>query len=172
MIGYLHESLTRRILYLELFKKLLNAWSTKASIVNTSHEQHLYLTKCILICVSYMDANDKDPMANGKISDFFKISLQKLIIYFKDLLKPILNGVEKHLCSPIVRMQTLGMIVGENLMNDLVWAEQHEDLKKLKFEVKKWLKKITLIKIITSKSRSGFKVWTNWRSKMAHFVEK
>ena len=32
-------------------------------------------------------------------------------------------------------MQTLGMIVGENLMNDLVWAEQHEDLKKLKFEV-------------------------------------
>ena len=85
-----------------------------------------------------MDANDKDPMANGKISDFLKkISLQKLIIYFIDLLKPILNGVEKHLCSPIVRMQTLGMIVGENLMNDLVWAEQHEDLKKLKFEVKK-----------------------------------
>lgn len=67
VIGYLHESpTTRRVLYYELLRKLLHAWSTKASIVNTSHEQHLYLTKCILVCVSFMDASDKEPMASGR----------------------------------------------------------------------------------------------------------
>lgn len=67
VIGYLHESptTTRRVLFYELLRKLLNAWSTKASIVNTSHEQHLYLTKCILVCVSFMDPSDKEPMASG-----------------------------------------------------------------------------------------------------------
>ena len=65
VIGYLHESKTRRNLYYELFKKLLDAWSTKASIVNTSHEQHLYLTKCIVVCVSFMDESDRSNLANG-----------------------------------------------------------------------------------------------------------
>lgn len=65
VIGYLHESKNRRNLYYELFKKLLDAWSTKASIVNTSHEQHLYLTKCIVVCVSFMDESDRSNLANG-----------------------------------------------------------------------------------------------------------
>lgn len=44
--------------------------------------------------------------------------------------------MQKHLCSPLEQTRTLGMIVGENLMNDLAWAERSEDLKRLKFEVK------------------------------------
>ena len=34
-------------------------------------------------------------------------------------MKSVLKGVEKHLSSPIQQMRTLGMIVGEILMNQL-----------------------------------------------------
>ena len=49
-------------------------------------------------------------------------------------MKSVLKGVEKHIASPIQKMRTLGMIVGEILMNRLQ-VEQNEE-KKLKFDVK------------------------------------
>ena len=49
----------------------------------------------------------------------------------------LLRGVEMHLQSPIDSVRTLGMVVGENLMNYLNRYESADlDLnKKLKFEV-------------------------------------
>ena len=50
----------------------------------------------------------------------------------------LLKGVERHLHSPLERMRTLGMIVGESLMNDLNQvqsANATEAPPKLKFEV-------------------------------------
>jgi len=50
----------------------------------------------------------------------------------------LLKGVEKHLHSPIDKVRTLGMVVGENLMNDLNRFENLNDKnesRKLKFEV-------------------------------------
>ncbi len=50
----------------------------------------------------------------------------------------LLRGVEKHLHSPIESMRTLGMVVGENLMNDLNPFELSDksENRKLKFDVK------------------------------------
>jgi hypothetical protein len=50
----------------------------------------------------------------------------------------LLQGVERHLYSPIENMRTLGMIVGENLMNELnefYLKKFDEQSKKLKFQV-------------------------------------
>ncbi len=50
----------------------------------------------------------------------------------------LLKGVECHLHSPIENLRILGMIVGENLMNDLNPAnssKSEEPTKQLKFEV-------------------------------------
>lgn len=71
LIGYLYESPAGRSMYYELFRKLLNAWSTKASLINTPYEQHLYLTKCIIVCVSFMDDKDKDELASRKLNKLF-----------------------------------------------------------------------------------------------------
>lgn len=110
IIGYLYESPSRKHLYHETFRKILSIWCTQGSIANTSYEQHLYLTKFILVCKSYMVENDKDKLST-------------------DVINYVLKGVEAHLSSPIESMRLLGMIVGENLMNEFSESEN-----KLKFE--------------------------------------
>lgn len=65
LIGYLCDSDSRRPLYYEVFRKLLNAWSTQTSIINTSYEQHLYLTKCILVCLAFSENKDKSILFQG-----------------------------------------------------------------------------------------------------------
>ena len=54
-------------------------------------------------------------------------------------MKTLLKGVDKHLHSPIENLRTLGMIVGENLMNDLNnnynKGEDGSEKNELKFEV-------------------------------------
>jgi hypothetical protein len=59
-------------------------------------------------------------------------------MHFEDLMKTLLKGVDKHLHSPIENLRTLGMIVGENLMNDLnnnYNKEDSSEKNELKFEV-------------------------------------
>jgi hypothetical protein len=59
-------------------------------------------------------------------------------------MKSVLKGVEKHLSSPIQQMRTLGMIVGEILMNQL---NEEKNLEKcLKFEVRLEFGKLTIKK--------------------------
>ena len=53
-----------------------------------------------------------------------------------------MQGVERHLHSPLENMRTLGMIVGENLMNDLNSVQSAtvtEAPPRLKFEVLSYL---------------------------------
>jgi hypothetical protein len=53
-------------------------------------------------------------------------------------MRMLLKGVEKHLHSPIDKVRILGMVVGENLMNELNRygnLNEKTDNKKLKFEV-------------------------------------
>lgn len=51
---------------------------------------------------------------------------------------PLLHGVEKHLSSPIEKTRTLGMFVGEKLMNRLndFLSKNDDQNKQLKFDVK------------------------------------
>ena len=54
-------------------------------------------------------------------------------------MKFVLRGVDKHLHSPENRVRTLGMIVGENLMNELNkldFSDPKEENRPLKFEVR------------------------------------
>jgi len=61
------------ILFLKkLFKNLLNTWSNQTSIINTSFEQHFYLTKCIIVSESFMEEKDRDVLADGKFRDVKK----------------------------------------------------------------------------------------------------
>lgn len=53
-------------------------------------------------------------------------------------MKFVLRGVDKHLHSPVDRVRTLGMVVGENLMNELNKldvSDSNEENRPLKFEV-------------------------------------
>jgi hypothetical protein len=62
-----------------------------------------------------------------------------MFFIYKELMGILLHGVEKHLHSPIQNLRTLGMVVGENLMNDLNPFNMNEKTekkeKKLKFDV-------------------------------------
>lgn len=49
-------------------------------------------------------------------------------------MKNVLKGVENHLSSPIKRIQTMGMYIGETLINNL--NNNIDESKNLKFEVK------------------------------------
>ena len=68
-----------------------------------------------------------------------KFSLFKITkILYLDLIRMLLKGVDKHLHSPIDKIRILGMVVGENLMNDLNRFEnlnEKSDNRRLKFEV-------------------------------------
>ena len=76
----------------------MNTWSQQTSIKNTSYDQHLYLTKCIIVCHSFWNETDKNVLA-------------------EDLMKLLLKGVEQHLHSPIANLRTLGKI------NNLFWKK-------------------------------------------------
>ncbi len=65
LIGYLCYSDKSRQLYYEVFEKLLNAWSTQTSIINTSYEQHLYLTKCIIVCLAFSEKEERTTLSQG-----------------------------------------------------------------------------------------------------------
>ncbi len=76
LIGFVHETAIvngKKQLYYDIFKSLFNTWSNQTSIMNTSYEQHLYLTKCILVCISYMQNEDKDTLADGLFAFFVDI---------------------------------------------------------------------------------------------------
>ncbi|CAF1076456.1 unnamed protein product, partial [Brachionus calyciflorus] len=119
LLGYLFKIEKFHQNYYELFKRLLNSWSNQASIANTSYEQHLYLSKCIIIGFSYLDDQGKATLS-------------------QDITKPLLNGVEKHLHSPFDNIRLLGMIIGEIIMNDLFKEIEKDDPKKsLTFDYEK-----------------------------------
>jgi hypothetical protein len=73
MIGYLYDSATRRHLFFGLFADLIRTWATQQSIANTSYEQHLYITKTIIVCLSFVSAGndtDKARLSNGMLIHF------------------------------------------------------------------------------------------------------
>lgn len=78
LIGYVRHVEENRIFYREMFSKLLATWSCHTSFTNTSYEQHLFLTKCILICFSYLDESDKKHFTQGRMESFKK---KKKIIF-------------------------------------------------------------------------------------------
>lgn len=67
IIGYLHDSPSRRFLFYDTFKEAISIWSSVASISNTSYEQQFHLTKCLVVFNAFLDDNDKNTIGSGKI---------------------------------------------------------------------------------------------------------
>lgn len=68
MIGYVRFVQESREIYNEIFSKLLVAWSSYTSFTNTSYDQHLFLTKCVLISYSFLDENDRKIFTQSTIN--------------------------------------------------------------------------------------------------------
>ncbi|RNA16175.1 telomere length regulation TEL2 -like protein, partial [Brachionus plicatilis] len=124
--GNVQES---QAIYHEMFNKLLTSWSCYASYTNNPYEQHYFLTKCILVCYSLLEESDRK-------------------LFTQELLKPLLNGVEKHLHSAFENVRLLGMVIGEVLMNGLFLDTENNDAKKiLKFEYEHTDETLSLISL-------------------------
>lgn len=100
-----------------LVTNLLNTWSNKFSINHTSYEQHLYITKFIVLTVKYLTE------FNIKLSSRTSGDLQGKLIH----------GIPIHLESPNVKIRVIGMATGEIVLNYLKKYTETQNIE-LKFE--------------------------------------
>ncbi|KAM4715686.1 telomere length regulation protein TEL2 homolog [Anableps anableps] len=110
VLGYLASDRDRRPLLIQVLRSVSQAWANPSAVKHTPLEQQLYVSKTLLLAASLL--NDSE--------------LQELR---SDLLQCMLGGMQSHLDSSVVRIRTMGMVVGECLSSrmDLNGA-------KLKFE--------------------------------------
>jgi hypothetical protein len=95
-------------LFITLIKELLNSWSSRQSIRNTSLEQHIYVTKLVLLAIS----TSNSALSNAQKSEF------KRKIY---------DGVQPHIESSNKRLRCIGMITAELILALLEPIESVED---------------------------------------------
>ncbi|XP_058801183.1 telomere length regulation protein TEL2 homolog [Phymastichus coffea] len=100
-----------RLLF-DLTIKLLDVWGDQSALNHTSFDQHLYITKLIILSVKHMV---------GHLSPSEKNEIQKLLF----------SGIPTHLGSTEVNVRAVGMITGEMLTELLITLS---DAAKLKFE--------------------------------------
>ncbi|XP_072168073.1 telomere length regulation protein TEL2 homolog [Diadema setosum] len=110
LIGYLASSPTRRHLVVKVLKTVLDTWGDRSAVKHTSHAQHLYLTKIIIICVGHLSEEERKKNKG-------------------DLTSHLMGGVQAHLESPLPRTRHLGMVAAEIMAKTL-----DPDGPKLKFE--------------------------------------
>ncbi|XP_070581383.1 telomere length regulation protein TEL2 homolog isoform X2 [Ptychodera flava] len=96
IIGYLAHSTSRHGLFIETLKMLFDVWSDSSALKHTSYEQHLYITKAILIALGHVN--------EGKMKTYKEVFMTKMM-----------NGMQCHLDSPLMKIRRLGMIVAESL---------------------------------------------------------
>ncbi|KAG5674693.1 hypothetical protein PVAND_004645 [Polypedilum vanderplanki] len=94
-----------------IFMDMLNIWGSKSHVLDTSFEQHFYVTKFIVLMTSYL------PSIND-LSD----KIRHLIF----------NGAQVHIGSTDVKLRALGMITSEIIVSMLDEGLKEEE--KLKFD--------------------------------------
>lgn len=87
----------------EIFVDLLDVWSDKTSLTRTSFEQHLYVSKAIILCSEALSAPDIT-----KPEDLLEKVERKLFL-----------GVPIHLELPDEKMRAVGMIVAECVLGNV-----------------------------------------------------
>ncbi|XP_035695718.1 telomere length regulation protein TEL2 homolog [Branchiostoma floridae] len=110
IMGYLADSPTRRHLLIETLVKVLEVWSDSSAIKHTSYDQHAYLSKAILAGLSHLNSKEKQE-------------------HKQDFIRRLLEGVQHHIDSPVIKIRRLGMIVAESVTKMV-----DPDGQKLKFE--------------------------------------
>ncbi|XP_077980481.1 telomere length regulation protein TEL2 homolog [Glandiceps talaboti] len=95
-IGYLADSPSRKHLLMKCLKTLLEVWGDSSAIRHTSYDQHVYITKAILISIGHLNMKD--------------------IQQHKDvLMRTMMSGMQAHLDSPNMKVRRLGMVLAEAL---------------------------------------------------------
>ncbi|XP_071965448.1 telomere length regulation protein TEL2 homolog [Antedon mediterranea] len=111
IFGYLAGSEKRRKLLSKTLKSLLETWSDGSSVKHTSYDQHLYISKAIVIAIGHH--NKMEITANKDV-----------------YLNLLMDSMKHHLQSPIPNMRHLGMMVAEILTKHVDDTGSHP----LKFE--------------------------------------
>lgn len=106
------ETGDKNILY-NLLEELLDVWSVKACILRTSFEQHLYITKLIILSVVSLTKFTNNPVTTEMRN---RIQMK------------IFNGITHHLESTAKNLRYLGMITSEVVMNMLNERDLNEKL--------------------------------------------
>ncbi|XP_059612311.1 telomere length regulation protein TEL2 homolog isoform X2 [Phlebotomus argentipes] len=108
----------------DLLEKVLNSWSNKFSIENTSIEQHIYITKFIILSVLHMKRMEK-------------YQLKEDSVFLNAIKKKLYEGIPHHLQAMDPNMRAIGMITAEMVLNEI---ENIDEETKLNFEVEKMQK--------------------------------
>ncbi|XP_067946641.1 telomere length regulation protein TEL2 homolog isoform X2 [Watersipora subatra] len=110
IIGYIASSPTRIHFYYSLFSRLLSVWSDSSSIRHTSFDQHMYISKAIVICAAFLQTGEEN--------------------WRGTIMRTLMNGLQNHLSSSDSSVRQAGMAVAE-----LVSEKINPKLEaKLKFE--------------------------------------
>ena len=98
IMGYLASLDILQPTFISLIKKLLEVWGDNSAIKHSSYEQHLYLSKAIVISMAFIRQKES------------------LRTELKDAMLPLLMpGVQHHLASSVDKVRKLGMIVAEQV---------------------------------------------------------
>lgn len=108
LISYLNNF---HSILVELLLKLLDVWGDKSAINHTSFEQHLYITKLIILSIRSL----KDRLTPIEVE-----AIKKLLF----------SGITAHLESTQILITAIGMITGE-IINECI---SEKDSPKLEFE--------------------------------------
>ncbi|XP_078610925.1 telomere length regulation protein TEL2 homolog [Branchiostoma floridae x Branchiostoma japonicum] len=131
IMGYLADSPTRRHLLIETLLKVLEVWSDSSAIKHTSYDQHAYLSKAILAGLAHLNSKEKQE-------------------HKQDLIRRLLEGVQHHIDSPVIKIRRLGMIVAESVTKMV-----DPDGQKLKFEYEEDEETSRLHSLLTPPSDPG-----------------
>ncbi|GFN74796.1 telomere length regulation protein tel2 homolog [Plakobranchus ocellatus] len=96
IIGYLSAFHTRRHLLVEVLLDLLRVWGDASSMRRISAEQHLYISRALMVCIGYLNETEKSANKN-------------------ELLQLLMPGVQAHLESSDPAMRNVGMVVAKTL---------------------------------------------------------
>ncbi|ESO81979.1 hypothetical protein LOTGIDRAFT_135529 [Lottia gigantea] len=100
IIGYLASSHTRRHLYLEVMRNLLNVWGDSSAIKHTSYSQHYFISRALMISLAYLTEKEK-------------------VILKDEYIRILMKAVECHIGSPDYKLRSLGMVVAETITSTL-----------------------------------------------------
>ncbi|XP_059147318.1 telomere length regulation protein TEL2 homolog [Physella acuta] len=100
IIGYLSASHTRRHLLIEVFLNVVRVWGDGSSMKHISVEQHLYISKVLMVCMGAINEVEKKAHKD-------------------ELMRELMPGVQAHLESSDPTMRLAGMTIAKTLIHTL-----------------------------------------------------
>ncbi|XP_065075440.1 telomere length regulation protein TEL2 homolog [Ochlerotatus camptorhynchus] len=98
--------------------ELVTVWSSRTGIQKTSFEQHLYLSKQLLLAMTYLNLSKHGKLNTVEIREFRRL---------------LFGGLKCHLESPVKELRCVGMIVSEVILGYFD-AQDVDEENKLKFD--------------------------------------